>query len=82
MSNPYASADDRQFWSRAMSWPASGQVDPVSWAMHIGRDEPVGTLGSCFAQHMARHLARSGGHYLVTETAPPGMSAEAGARSV
>jgi hypothetical protein len=77
MSNPYADAADRQFWSRAMTWPAPGQVDPVSRAVRIGRDEPVGTLGSCFAQHMARHLARSGGHYLVTEPAPPGLSAEA-----
>ena len=80
MSNPYASADDRQFWSRAMSWPAPGQIDPVSRSQRIGIDEAVGTLGSCFAQHMARHLARSGGHYLVTEKAPDGMGAAVAAR--
>lgn len=81
MSNPYAQAADRQFWSRAMSWPAPGQVDPVTRAPRIGLDEPVATLGSCFAQHIARHLARSGGHYLITEGAPPGMpEAEAQAR--
>lgn len=75
MSNPYAQAADRQFWSRAMSWQAAGQVDPVSRALRIGLDEPVATLGSCFAQHIARHLAKSGGHYLVTEAAPPAMPA-------
>jgi hypothetical protein len=81
LSNPYAQAADRQFWSRAMSWPAPGHVDPVSRALRIGLDEPVATLGSCFAQHIARHLAHSGGHYLVTETAPPDMPpAEALAR--
>ena len=75
MNNPYSGADDRQFWSRAMSWPAPGHVDPVSHSLRIGLDEPVATLGSCFAQHIARHLARSGGHYLVTEPAPASLSA-------
>lgn len=75
MSNPYRDAHERQFWSRAMSWPAPGQIDPVSRALRIGLDEPVATLGSCFAQHIARHLARSGGHYLVTEPAPPSLTA-------
>jgi hypothetical protein len=76
MTHPYASAADHQFWSRAMSWPAPGQVDPVIRGVRIRPDEAVVTLGSCFAQHIARHLARSGCHYLVTESAPATMAAE------
>lgn len=74
MKHPYADAADFQFWSRAMTWPAPGHVDPVTRGASIAATEPVVTLGSCFAQHIARHLSRSGCNYLVTERAPAGMS--------
>jgi hypothetical protein len=75
MTHPYAQGEPRQFWGRAMSSVAPGQVDPVTPGLHIARHERVATLGSCFAQHIARHLRRSGCTYHVTEAAPAGMDA-------
>ena len=77
MSHPYADGESRQFWNRAMSAVAPGHVDPVTPGLHIGAKERVATLGSCFAQHIARHLQRSGCTYHVTEPAPAGMSNDA-----
>lgn len=75
MKHPYVDARPEQSWSRAMSWPPAGQIDPVSRAVRIASDAPVATMGSCFAQHIARHLAASGCHYFVPERAPPDLSA-------
>ena len=73
MSNPYRDAADRQFWSRAVTWPAPGMIDPVSRSARILPTERVATFGSCFAQHIARHLAASGCTYFVPEQAPTEM---------
>lgn len=79
--HPYASGQPHQFWSRAMTWPAPGQVDPVTRAFTIDPGHRVATMGSCFAQHIARHLARSGCHYFVAEQRPADLSdADAAAR--
>ena len=74
MSNPYKNIDDYSFWSRAMTTPAPAHVDPVVRASHIGFDDKVATMGSCFAQHLARHIQRSGLNYYVAESAPDGMN--------
>ena len=76
MAHPYKDAPPHQFWNRAMSAVAPGHVDPVTDAPRIGAREKVATLGSCFAQHIARHLQRSGCTYYVTEAAPASMPAE------
>ena len=75
MAHPYQNTPAHQSWPKAMGSVAPGHVDPVVDAPHIGREEQVATLGSCFAQHIARHLQRSGCTYLVTEQAPQGMPA-------
>lgn len=76
-THPYAGLPAGQHWPRAMSSVAPGHVDPVAGAPRIGRDERVATLGSCFAQHIARHLQASGCAYFVPEAAPAGLAAEA-----
>lgn len=49
-------------------------VDPVVRAkFKISRSDKVVTAGSCFAQHIARHLSQIGFTYLVTETSRPLM---------
>ena len=73
--NPYHDREDFCFWSRAMTWPAPGQIDPVTRASHIAPAHKVSTLGSCFAQHLGRHLQKFGNYYVV-ETAPGDMGAE------
>ena len=42
----------------------------------IGPSDKVATAGSCFAQHIARHLKSSGFTYLVTERAHPLINSE------
>jgi hypothetical protein len=70
--HPYKSLPDHAFWSRAVSRKAPAEVDPVVVAeFTIGIDDKVATAGSCFAQHIARYLKKSGYNYLVTETAHP-----------
>ena len=66
--NPYHSFPDHQFWRRGVLAPGHGAIDPVTEAgFRLDADTRIGTAGSCFAQHIARRLAASGHHYLVTE---------------
>lgn len=77
MTNPYRALPDHCFWSRSVSWVAPGHLDPMIEApFRISADMKVATMGSCFAQHIARHLARSGLNYFVPEGAPEDMSPE------
>lgn len=75
MSNPYKNLEDFRFWSRAMTWPPPGRIDPVTRSAEILPDAKVSTMGSCFAQHLAKHIRASGLNYHITENAPPGMTA-------
>lgn len=76
MSNPYKNLEDFRFWSRAMTWPPPGRIDPVTRSAEILSDAKVSTIGSCFAQHLAKHIKSSGLNYYITENAPPGMTEE------
>jgi hypothetical protein len=75
--HPYRSLPDSAYWRRSVA--AKGvNVDPlVGDFPRIGRGDKVATAGSCFAQHVARHLAASGFNYLVTEQAHPIIDPEA-----
>jgi hypothetical protein len=68
---PYRDLPDSAYWRRSVgAWGAD--VDPVAGEfVRITRTDRIATAGSCFAQHVARHLAASGFRYLVTETAHP-----------
>ena len=71
-STPYSSQPDRAFWRRAVSAPDWEAVDPVSgFPLKITRETKIATAGSCFAQHIARHLASAGFNYYVTEPGHP-----------
>jgi hypothetical protein len=73
---PYSNLPAAAYWRRSVA--AEGPaVDPIAGDfIRIGRDDRVATAGSCFAQHVARHLAASGFNYLVTESAHPILPAE------
>jgi hypothetical protein len=73
MTNPYRGLNDFCFWSKAMSAPAPGHIDPAIRSDRIESHHRVATMGSCFAQH----ISAAGLNYLVTEQAPEGMDAEA-----
>jgi hypothetical protein len=78
--HPYRSLPDSAYWRRSVA-AAGADVDPVAGpVVRISRGDKVATAGSCFAQHVARHLAMSGFNYLVTESAHP-IVPEAAARA-
>ena len=71
MKNPYAGRPDHQFWRRSVSGRGPSEVDPVvSVPFGISRSDQVATAGSCFAQHIARHLRDTGFQYFVPEDRP------------
>ena len=74
--HPYRSLPDSAYWRRAVAAKGAA-VDPVVGDFpRIARTDKVATAGSCFAQHVARHLAASGFNYLVTEQAHPILDAQ------
>lgn len=78
--NPYRSLPPTSFWKRAVVAPKPSELDPVvSAVFRITPEEKVATAGSCFAQHIARHLKKSGFCYFVTEDAHPIMRPETAA---
>lgn len=78
--HPYRGLPDSAYWRRSVAGQGPA-IDPLAGRfLTLGRDDKVATAGSCFAQHIARHLKKSGFHFLVTETAHPIIPAEAAAR--
>ena len=70
--HPYKSSPAHTSWRKAVGAPAPGQVDPVvDFGIRIDRNSKVATAGSCFAQHIARHLRQSGFNYYVAEPGHP-----------
>jgi hypothetical protein len=77
MSHPYETIADEQRWSRAMAHRASADIDPVMPPpFRIEAASRVVTAGSCFAQHVARHLREHGHACFETESAHPLLSPE------
>lgn len=73
--HPYQSLPDYAFWRRSIAAVAPEQIDPVVRApFKIAKSDAIATAGSCFAQHIARHLKQSGFDYLVTEAAHPSVA--------
>ncbi len=80
--HPYKALPPQAFWRRAVVEPSIGAVDPVGqFDVRITRDTKVATAGSCFAQHIARHLQASGYRYFVAEAGHPNVSASIRARN-
>ncbi|HEY0660641.1 MAG TPA: GSCFA domain-containing protein [Lysobacter sp.] len=66
---------DHAFWRKAVAALPRESVNPVVDAgFRIGKGDKVVTAGSCFAQHISRHLVRHGFNFLVTESAHPLVS--------
>ena len=66
--HPYQSLGAAHFWSRSVSAPGAHEVDPMLGSpFSITASDRVGTMGSCFAQHLSRFLRRSGLNYFVPE---------------
>lgn len=78
MTNPYRGLPTFQFWNSAVTQVAPGSLDPVTATKFtVSSTDKVATMGSCFAQHISRHLLKRGLQYFVAETGDPSQSAEA-----
>jgi len=70
--HPYSSLPDKAYWSRSVTSVPAGEVDPVgTFGLRIDAETKVATAGSCFAQHIARHLREAGFNYFVAEPGHP-----------
>lgn len=70
--HPYKSLAHKAFWRRSVAVPAMSGVDPVGrFDLQIAPETKVATAGSCFAQHVARHLKGAGFNYFVVEQGHP-----------
>lgn len=69
---PYKSLPASSYWRKAVAGVAPDQIDPVvAPKFTVSATDRVATAGSCFAQHIARFMTRSGFSYLVTESGHP-----------
>ncbi len=70
--HPYDDAPGYRRWRSAVADAAPAAIDPVvAMDLKISPEDRVVTAGSCFAQHIARHLRLNGFDFLQTETAHP-----------
>jgi hypothetical protein len=70
--HPYKLLPETAFWRKSVATPHFSDVDPVGrFDLTITPNTRVATAGSCFAQHIARHLQQTGFHYYVAEKGHP-----------
>ena len=74
--HPYAALPDRAYWRRAVVEARLGADLVAPDFLRITPEDRIATAGSCFAQHIGRHLAAAGFGYLVTEPAHPIIPAD------
>lgn len=72
MSNPYETLPPEAFWRVAVGEKPMLEIGPL-WTpkFAIGKQAPIATLGSCFAQHISRAMVANGYTWLNAEPAPP-----------
>lgn len=72
MRHPYTAAAPYRRWRLAtLEAPEDVRSLTSQLPFRISRSDRIVTAGSCFAQHVARHLQRRGYNYLVTEPGHP-----------
>jgi hypothetical protein len=73
--NPYRGKSKKCMWRQSVSTIDAFTLAPLKEVNPIiSKITKVATAGSCFAQHIARTLAKNGLNYFVAEKAPPTMS--------
>lgn len=70
--HPYQQQPDRAFWKRAVSETAWRDLDLVGTPkFRLAPETRIATAGSCFAQHIARHMRLRGLQPMVVESPHP-----------
>jgi hypothetical protein len=71
-AHPYIGLKDYQMWKKSFGPNAIGGLDPVSSARFIITPETkIVAAGSCFAQHLARHIKKRGFNFVEEEKSHP-----------
>lgn len=71
---PYRHLPEAAFWSRAVARLPVDQIAPLDgFPFRIGPGDKVATAGSCFAQHISRHLRQGGYNAYVAEQPHPAL---------
>jgi hypothetical protein len=76
VTSPYSNLPSRFFWRPAVADRHIADFDEVAIGPFFREDDRIATAGSCFAQHIGRHLKRRGVDYLDLEPAPAGFTPE------
>jgi hypothetical protein len=76
--NPYETFPPESFWKSGVSASTPEAVENI-WQPKflLARTDRVATAGSCFAQHIARHLRRRGYDVIDAEPPPSGLDGDA-----
>ncbi|MFC3441903.1 GSCFA domain-containing protein [Sphingobium rhizovicinum] len=76
-TNPYKDLPERAFWKPSIADKSMFDIEQL-WSpkFNITPHSRVSTFGSCFAQHIGNALRQRGYNWLITETAPYGLSAD------
>lgn len=77
---PYRDLPATAFWSECRTSPDFAIDQLYSPKFEIGRTDSIATIGSCFAQHIARRLKAAGAQFVDMEPAPHGMDPAQAAR--
>ena len=69
-TSPYSGRPARSFWRKGVAEETVESITDIYWKkFQIPRHARIATAGSCFAQHIARHLRRA--KYRVIDEEPP-----------
>jgi hypothetical protein len=68
--SPYQNLAAKAYWRSAITERHYYDLEGLSRPINIALNDKIATAGSCFAQHIGRHLQRSGALYLDFEPRP------------
>lgn len=73
--SPYSDLPKSAFWKTGVAQENPYAIDGIyKKKFDIHADAKIATAGSCFAQHISRHLKKNGYNVLDVEPPPPGLS--------
>lgn len=68
--NPYRGLPARAYWRTAVQERHFFDLDELCEPLRLNKLDRIATAGSCFAQHIGRHLRESGAGYMDMEPRP------------
>ncbi|MFN9630346.1 MAG: GSCFA domain-containing protein [Cyanobacteriota bacterium] len=72
--NPYSDLPKSAFWKTGVAQENPYAIEGIyKKKFDIPHDAKIATAGSCFAQHISRHLKKNGYNVLDVEPPPPGL---------